>query len=368
MTSLAKTPLWERHQAAGARMVPFAGYSMPVQYEGLMDEHHAVRRAAGIFDVSHMAEVELRGPDAAALADHLTPSRLSTLEPGRVVYSCLTTERGTFVDDILAYRLEAERFLFVVNATNRAKDVAWIEDHATRFNATVEDVSDRTALIAFQGPLARGIVASLASGFDAKSVKYYHVAQGLVAGRRVLASRTGYTGEQGFEIFCEPEDAPHLWDALLDAGRADGVQPAGLGARDSLRLEAALPLYGNDIDDTTTVLEAALEFVIDWEKRGFIGREALDAQRARGPSRRRVGFEVVDRGIARHGHGVFVRDEHVGHVSSGTFSPTLEKAIGMAYVPASMAAAGTEFEIDVRGKRLRAITIPMPFYKRPKST
>lgn len=364
---VAKTPLWDRHRSLGGKLVPFAGFSMPVQYSGLMEEHRAVRLAAGAFDVSHMGEVEIRGPQAAAVADYLTPSRLSALVDGKVVYSCLTTPEGTFVDDILAYRLAADRFLFVINASNRFKDVEWIVENAKRFDAVVEDVSDATALIAFQGPKARGIVAGLSEGFDALGIKYYTASEGLVAGKRVRVSRTGYTGEQGFEIFCSPEDAGPLWDALLDAGRSEGVLPAGLGARDSLRLEAALPLYGNDIDETTSVLEAGLGFVIDWEKPEFVGREALHRQRERGIARRRVGFEVKERGIARHGHEVIIAGRPVGVVGSGTFSPTLEKAIGMTYVPTEFPEVGGDFEIDVRGRRLGAVTVPMPFYKRPKT-
>lgn len=365
-SELLKTPLDSVHRGLGARMVPFAGYEMPVQYSGLMEEHKAVRGVAGLFDVSHMGEFEIRGPGAASLVDRVSPSRISALEEGRVAYSCLTTEKGTFVDDILAYRLAPERFLLVVNASNRIKDLAWIESHAEDLDVVIEDQSLETGLIAVQGPRARALVSGLAEGFDGMAVKYYRIVEGKIAGCPVRASRTGYTGELGYEIFTSNGDAPKVWNALLDAGRADGVLPCGLGARDSLRLEAALPLYGNDIDETTSVLEAGLEFTIDWDKSDFIGKAALEAERERGATRHRVGFEIVGRGIARQGNPALVEGSPAGCVCSGTFSPTLEKAIGMAYLPSSVPAEGHDFEIDVRGRRLPARTVPMPFYKRPK--
>ncbi|MDQ7006222.1 MAG: glycine cleavage system aminomethyltransferase GcvT [Acidobacteriota bacterium] len=366
MSDLQRTPLHERHLAAGARMVPFAGFEMPVQYRGLVEEHRAVRTAAGLFDVSHMGEFFVLGSGAAELLDLLTPSRISALDVGRAVYTALTTERGTFVDDILVYRLGEERFLLVVNAANLEKDRRWITDRCGDFDLRFEDRSEHFALLALQGPRARGILSRLAEDFDALAVKYYRVVEGKVAGRQVIASRTGYTGEMGWEIFIEAPAAPVVWDALLEAGADDGLQPAGLGARDSLRLEAALPLYGNDIDDQTTVLEAGLGFIIDWDKPRFIGRQALLAQRERGVTRRRAGLEIVGRGIARKGHAIVHDGEKVGEISSGTWSPTLEKAIAMAYLPVGLAVPGTDILVEVRGRQLPARVVEMPFYRRAK--
>jgi aminomethyltransferase len=353
--------------ALGAKIVPFAGFEMPVQYSGVIDEHRAVRTSAGLFDVSHMGEFEVRGRGAAAFLDSIVPTRVSALPAMKAAYTGLLTEQGTFVDDILAYHLGERHFMFVVNASNKEKDLAWLREHAGGFDVRVDDFSDETALIAVQGPLARGLVAPLAEGFDALAVPYYHLAEGKLAGRPARFSRTGYTGEQGFEIFLANADAPHAWDALLEAGSAQGVVPAGLGARDTLRLEAALPLYGNDIDDTITVLEAGLEFIVDWSKERFLGRDPLVAQKSTGPARRRVGFEVRGPGIARHGQSVLVDGRPAGFVASGSIAPALGKAIGMAYVPSAVAVPGREIEIDVRGRRVPAVLVEMPFYRRPKA-
>ncbi|HNX18875.1 MAG TPA: glycine cleavage system aminomethyltransferase GcvT [Acidobacteriota bacterium] len=364
--SLLRTPLYERHAKLGAKLVPFAGWEMPVQYTGVIEEHKAVRSAAGLFDVSHMGEFEVRGPGAGAFLDHVTPSRISALDDMRAQYTALTTPQGTFVDDFIAYRVSAERILLVVNASNLAKDWAWFNEQAKGFDVELVNLSDETALLAFQGPKALKIVAGLAEGFDALAVKYYHLAVGKVAGCDVLAARTGYTGELGYELFVKNEDAGRLWDALLDAGKEFGAMPAGLGARDTLRLEAAMPLYGNDIDDQHTVLEAGLEWVVDWTKPEFLGRAPLAAQKEAGLKRVRCGFEIKGKGIARHGADVLVGGEVVGPVTSGTFAPWVEKAIGMTYLPPAAAQPGTPFEIDVRGRRLPAEVVPLPFYTRPK--
>ncbi len=363
---LRKTPLHDRHVALGARMVPFAGFEMPVQYTGVIEEHRAVRTAAGLFDVSHMGEFRLRGKDAVRFADFLVPTSVAKLEPGRVAYSGLLTEKGTFVDDVLVYRIAENEVLFVVNAANLEKDRDWFLAHKEGFDVEFVDESDETALVALQGPRSKEILAGLAEGFDAKAQKYYRWATGKVAGRPAMASRTGYTGEIGFEIFLAPGDAAAVWDALLEAGKDLGLLPAGLGARDTLRLEAAMPLYGNDIDETTTPLEADLEFIVHWDKESFLGKEALVAQREAGVPRKRVGFEVRGRGIARHGHPVWLDGERVSEVTSGTMAPFLGKAIGMTYLPARRAEPGVEIEIEVRGRRLPAVTVPLPFYRRPK--
>ncbi len=362
----SRTPLFSRHQALGGKIVPFAGFEMPVQYTGVIEEHRAVRTAAGLFDVSHMGEFEIRGRDAAAFLDHITPSRISALDEMRAAYSGLMTPDGAFVDDILVYRLAADRFLMVVNAANTAKDWEWVVSSKGRYDVTLENQSAATALIACQGPLSLELVAGLAEGFEALGLKYYHATRGKVAGRPTLAARTGYTGEVGYELFLTPEDAGPVWDALMEAGARRGLRAAGLGARDTLRLEAAMPLYGNDIDETTSVLEAGLEWIIDWTKESFVGRAPLLVQKERGPARRRVGFELREKGIARHGAPILLGGASCGAVTSGTWSPTLEKAIGMAYLPSDRCATGTEFEIDVRGRRLPAVVVNLPFYRRPK--
>jgi aminomethyltransferase len=364
---LRKTPLHADHVALGARMTPFGGWDMPVEYSGITSEHNTVRAAAGLFDVSHMGEIEIAGKDALAAVQHITSNDASKLQVNQAQYSALTTPDGTFVDDLLVYRFAPSHFLLVVNASNIDKDYAWIVEHAKQAGdvATVNS-SDRYALIAVQGPKARGIVQSL-TGVDLGSIKYYWFAHGEIAGVRGTISRTGYTGEDGFELFVPPQMASRVWNAVLEAGKGDGLIPCGLGARDTLRLEASMRLYGNDIDGTTTVLEADLGWIVGWDKPAFIGHEALRRQKATGVRRTLVGFAMVDRAIARHGHAVVKGDEQVGFVTSGTQTPFLKKAIGMAYVPPHMAELGTEFEIDVRGRRARAIVVQMPFYKRPKA-
>jgi aminomethyltransferase len=364
---LRRTPLYECHREAGARMVPFAGWEMPVQYAGVIDEHRAVRTAAGLFDVSHMGEVEIAGKGALEAVQHITSNDASKLQVGQIQYSGLTTPEGTFVDDLLVYRFGPSHYLLVINAGNIDKDYAWI---AARAKEAVPDIatvnsSSRYALIAIQGPKAEAILQTQ-TAIDLKAIKYYWFAHGEVAAVRGTVSRTGYTGEDGFEVMVPPAMAPTVWDALLQAGKPRGLLPAGLGARDTLRLEAAMRLYGNDIDDTTSVLEADLNWIVGWKKDAFIGKDALDRQKASGVTRKIVGFAMVDRAIARHGHLVMQGDEQIGYVTSGTQTPFLKKAIGMAYVPASMTDPGTELDIDIRGRRAKAIVVSLPFYKRPK--
>lgn len=365
-TILRKTPLHATHVALGARMVPFGGWDMPVEYGGISAEHNAVRTAAGLFDVSHMGEIEIAGKDALAAVQHITSNDASKLQIHQAQYSALTTHDGTFVDDLLVYRLGPTHFMLVVNAGNIEKDFAWIAEKARSVgDAAVVNSSDRYALVAIQGPKARGILQSL-TGVELGSLKYYWFAHGEVAGVRSTISKTGYTGEDGFEVFAPPAMAARLWDALLAAGADQGLVPCGLGARDTLRLEAAMRLYGNDIDETTTVLEADLGWIVGWNKPDFIGRDRLHSQRANGVGRQIVGFELSERAIARHGCPVVQGDETIGYVTSGTQTPFLKKAIGMAYVPVSMAAPGTKLEIDIRGRRVGAVVVSLPFYKRPK--
>jgi aminomethyltransferase len=348
-------------------MVEFGGWDMPVEYTGVVDEHLAVRTRAGLFDVSHMGEIEVAGADALRAVQHITSNDASRLSVNQAHYSALTTSAGTFVDDVLTYRLADDHFMLVVNASNIIKDFNWITEHiAGAGDAMAVNTSSRYALMALQGPAARDVLQPL-TGVDLRALKYYWFTTGEIAGVRGTISRTGYTGEEGFEVFVPPGSAERVWDAILGAGRPAGVIPAGLAARDTLRLEAAMRLYGNDIDDTTTVLEADLGWIVGWKKDDFIGADVLRRQKSEGVARKLIGFEVLDRAIARHGYDAYVNGKKAGVVTSGTQTPHLKKAIGMAYLPADSTAPGTEFEIDVRGRRVRAQVVPMPFYKRPTS-
>jgi len=364
---LKKTPLNARHRASGAKMVPFGGWDMPLEYSGIAQEHMAVRTSAGLFDVSHMGELEIAGKDALAALQRISGNDASKLQSGQAQYSGLLTPRGTFVDDLLVYRLKSDHFLLVVNAANIVKDYTWVADQiANAGDAVVVDASPRYALLAVQGPAALGAVQPL-TGVDLAAISYYSFAHGEVAGVRATVSRTGYTGEDGFEIFVPPQSADRVWQAVLASGQADGLIPCGLGARDTLRLEAAMRLYGNDIDDTTTALEAGLGWIVGWNKGDFLGAAALRAQKAKGVSRKIAGFELLDEGIARPGHDVYAAGAKagpIGRVTSGTRTPFLKKAIGMAYVPVDHAKPDVELEIDIRGRRTRARVVPLPFYKR----
>jgi aminomethyltransferase len=360
---LKKTPLHARHRASGARMVPFGGWDMPVEYSGITAEHMAVRERAGVFDVSHMGEIEIAGKDALAAVQRISSNDASRLEVGQAQYSALTTLQGTFVDDLLVYRLAASHFMLVVNASHIAHDYAHIVEHITGLgDAVAVDASSRYALIAVQGPRALDVVQPL-TGVELASIQYYWFAHGEVASVRAMISRTGYSGEDGVEIFVPPQSADRVWLAILAAGEAVNLVPCGLGARDTLRLEAGMRLHGNDIDETTTVLEAGLNGIVGWNK-DFVGADALKAQKHAGIPRKLVGFEMIDRAIARPGHDVYVGNSVVGTVTSGTQTPFLRKAIGMTYLPMASAKTGSEFDVDVRGKRARARVVPLPFYKR----
>jgi aminomethyltransferase len=362
--SLKKTPLNARHRASGARMVPFAGWDMPVEYAGIVAEHLAVRERAGLFDVSHMGEIEVAGKDALAAVQRISSNDASKLAVGQAQYSGLLTPEGTFVDDLLVYRQGPSHFMLVVNAGNIAADYAWIaEQIKPAGDAVAVDASSRYALIAVQGPAAQGILQTL-TAIDLAAMKYYWFAHGEVAGVRATVSRTGYTGEDGFEVFVPPPAADKVWLALLEAGASAGIVPCGLGARDTLRLEAGMRLHGNDIDKTTTAVEADLNWIVGWKKDEFNGAAVLREQKANGPARRIVGFEMLDRGIARHGYDAYIGEEKAGVVTSGTQTPYLKKAIGMAYLPAAHTAIGGEFDVDIRGRRSRARVVAMPFYKR----
>jgi aminomethyltransferase len=348
-------------------MVEFGGWDMPVEYSGIVDEHMAVRTRAGLFDVSHMGEIEVAGANALDAVQHITSNDASRLAVNQIQYSALTTPQGTFVDDVLTYKLADDHFMLVVNASNIVKDFHWITEHVREVggDAVAVNTSSRYALVALQGPVAREVLQSL-TGVDLAALKYYWFATGEVAGVRVTISRTGYTGEDGFEVFAPPNAAERVWDAILQAGKPAGVLPAGLGARDTLRLEAAMRLYGNDMDETTTVVEADLGWIVGWKKPEFLGAGVLRQQKAEGAPRRLVGFEMLERAIARHGHDVYADGVKAGVVTSGTQTPFLKKAIGMAYLPVDRTQPGTEFEVDIRGRRARAAVVSMPFYKRAK--
>ena len=363
-SSLKRTPLWERHRALGGKMVAFGGWDMPVEYSGLADEHRAVRSRAGLFDVSHMGEIRVRGPKAFETVQRLTCNDVAALEDGKAQYSAFLTERGTFVDDLLTYRIAPDDYLLVVNAANTPKDVAWAKQQESP-GAAIEDESAIWAQLSLQGPLAERVLQPL-TDVKLADVGYYRFATGHVVGVTALVSRTGYTGEDGFEVYVHSGRAGAVWDAILEAGRPHGVIPAGLGARDTLRLEATLALYGNDIDDTTTPWEANLGWIVKMKKGDFTGRDALAKQKEAGITRRLVGFEVTGRGIARHGFPVSVDPGSgpVGVVTSGTQTPTVGKPIGLAYVPAGRVAPGTPLAIDVRGRSVGARVVATPFYKR----
>jgi aminomethyltransferase len=347
--------------------VPFGGWDMPVEYSGITDEHMAVRTRAGLFDVSHMGEIEIAGADALAAVQRISSNDASRLAVGQIHYSALTTPQGTFVDDLLVYRMAEDHFLLVVNASNIEKDFAWIRSQVQTFaDAPAVNTSSRYALLALQGPVAKDVLQSL-TAVPLDDIKYYWFAPGEIAGVRGTISRTGYTGEDGFEVFVPPAQAAHVWQAILRAGAAHGVIPAGLGARDTLRLEASMRLFGNDMDETTTVLEAGLGWIVGWKKDDFTGADVLRAQKAHGIERTLVGLEMVDRAIARHGYPVIVDGQAVGTVTSGTQTPFLKKAIGMAYVPTALAEPDRQIHVEVRGRLAAARIVPMPFYKRPRS-
>ncbi len=351
--TLRRTPLFDRHVAAGARLVPFAGWEMPVQYTGVREEHVAVRTHVGVFDVSHMGEVETRGPDALAFLQRMLSNDVAALPVGGAQYSVLCREDGGVLDDLFTYRLDDDRFLTVTNAANHGKDLAWLRAHADGFDVELLDRVEDFAMLAVQGPGARALLEPLTEGPLPARLR---TAEPTVAGAAALVCGTGYTGEDGVELLCAPADAGAIWDALLAAGAV----PAGLAARDTLRLEACYHLYGNDLTESRGPIEAGLGWCCK-EATGFVGAEAVAAARAAGPAERLVPFALTGPGIPRQGNAVLGG----GEVTSGTFSPCLEQGIGMAYVPAGHAAAGAEIEIDVRGKVRPAVVKQKPLYPPP---
>ncbi|MFM2206038.1 MAG: glycine cleavage system aminomethyltransferase GcvT [Bacteroidota bacterium] len=363
LTELRHIALTDVHTALGAKMVPFAGYLMPVSYEGINAEHETVRNGVGVFDVSHMGEFIVKGEGALELINRLTSNDVAKLIDGQVQYSCIPNETGGIVDDLLVYRIDAKTYMLVVNASNIDKDWNWF----TRFNSAgveMHNISEKTSLFAVQGPKAAEVLQPL-TGMDLLNMKYYTFSKGVFAGcENVLVSATGYTGAGGFEVYVENKDALKVWNAIFEAGKSYGIKPIGLGARDTLRLEMGFCLYGNDIDDTTSPIEAGLGWITKFTKE-FTNSSALKAQKEQGVSRKLVGFEMVDRGIPRHDY--LIQDASgkvVGKVTSGTQSPSLQKAIGMGYVESSCAAEGSEIFISVRDKALKAKIVRIPFYKK----
>ena len=334
---------------------------MPVQYTGIIDEHRAVRSRAGLFDVSHMGEIVVRGSRALSALQRLVTNDVARLAVGRGLYTPMCYPNGGVVDDLTIFRVAPARYLLVVNAATTVKDLAWSKEH--RDGATVRDISREMALLALQGPAAQRILSGLTTAPLNEMRAFDAIPEVDVAGRRVFLSRTGYTGEDGFEIGPAWDDAPAIWDALLDVGAADGLVPVGLGARDTLRLEAGFMLYGSDIDETTSPLEAPLGWTVKWEKGDFIGRETLARQREQGPTRKLVGLTVEGRAVARHGYPLLHEGRPVGVVTSGTFSPTLQVSIAMGYVPRELAAAGTQLEVEVRGRAVPVRVTRLPFYR-----
>jgi aminomethyltransferase len=363
--ALKRTPLYQVHVDSGARMVPFGGWEMPVQYSGVIEEHKTVREAVGLFDVSHMGEVEFLGPRALEVANRIITNDLTKAQDGQALYTAMCKPDGGIVDDLVAYRFGPERIFICVNAANRDKDFAWMKEHA-RGECEVVNRSDDWAQIAVQGPKGAMLVQRL-TRVDCSKIGTYRFATGDVAGIPAILSRTGYTGEDGFELYVAADKGPELWRMLMERGADLGVKPAGLGARDSLRLEMKYALYGNDIDETTDPLEAGLGWVVKLDKPGFIGKEALVAKKSAGPSRKLVGFEMVGRGVARHGYPVVSGGENVGVVTSGTMGPSLGKAIGIAYVPTALSPIGSRIEVEIRGKAVEAAVVKTPFYQKPKS-
>ncbi len=361
---LKRTPLHAVHQSAGARLVDFSGWEMPIEYAGIVGEHLAVRSAAGLFDVSHMGEIEIQGPEALALVQWVTSNDAARLSDSQAQYSALMYPQGCAVDDCVVHRFGPNHYFLCVNAANTDKDFDWIVQN-NRFDAEVRNSSAEYAQIALQGPKSAEILSRLTDAAVIQ-LRYYWFTRARCCGVSGLLARTGYTGEDGFEFYFPPSEANHVWNAMLDAGRSSGLLPVGLGARKPLRLDPGDALNGHELDEETTLLEANLGWIVKLEKGEFLGREALAGERAGGSHKKLVGFEMTDRGIARDGYAVLASGAAVGRVTSGTHAPFLKKSIGLAYVPPQLAEPGREIEIDIRGKSARARQVPLPFYKRPR--
>jgi aminomethyltransferase len=362
--ALSRTPLNEIHRESNARMVDFGGWDMPVQYSGIVEEHQAVRTAVGLFDVSHMGEIEIRGPEALKLVDYVTTNAASRLATGQVQYAGLLYEHGGFVDDILVHKVADDFYFLCVNASNQEKDFAHIRDH-NRFDCAVDFASARYAQLAIQGPKALGVAQKLTKA-DLASVRYYWFVDGEFAGVPARMARTGYTGEDGFEVYIAPEHACAVWHAIMDAGADAGIRRCGLGARNTLRLEAAMSLYGHEIGASITPFDAGLGWIVKMDKGDFIGRDALVRQKEKGITRKLAGFEMRGRGIARDGYEVLLDGKLAGWVTSGSPAPFLNRNIGLAMLPAGRANAGEKIGILIRNQAVEAEIVPTPFYKRSK--
>jgi aminomethyltransferase len=361
---LLKTPLNSIHRSLGAKMVDFGGWDMPVLYSGVIDEHNTVRNSVGIFDVSHMGEIEIHGPEAAKLADFVTTNNVGKLKRGQVHYSGLLYEHGGFVDDILVHKVEDDHYFLCVNASNQDKDFEHIRSH-NQFNAQVDFVSARYAQIAVQGPQARATMQKL-TPVDLAAIKYYWFADGEFGGVPSRIAHTGYTGEDGYEVYVRPEEAVDIWGQIVDAGAEFGIKPCGLGARNTLRLEAKMALYGHEIDASISPLEADLGWIVKLDKGDFVGRDTLVKQKENGIARKLVGFEMCGRGIGRDGYEVYLDGAPAGWVTSGGPAPTLCKNIGLCYLPVNQAVPGRSIQVMVRNQPVDAVTVETPFYKRAK--
>jgi aminomethyltransferase len=359
------TPFTHLHAQAGARLIDFGGWNMPVQYSGVLEEHHTVRTAVGLFDVSHMGEVVVTGPQAVDYVQNLITNDINACAVNQAQYSAMCLPHGGIVDDLVIYRRGERDFLFCVNASNTDKDFAWMQQAAAGFDVSVENHSARYAQLALQGPKAEATLSAL-TRVALPEVTYYHFTTGEAAGAPMIIARTGYTGEDGFELFFDPSHAGSVWNAILEAGRPHGIRPIGLGARDTLRLEMKYALYGNDIDETTTPLEAGLGWVVKLNKDRFIGKQALLEQKEKGVSRRLIGFELTERNVPRHGYRAMDESgQPIGTVTSGAISPSLSKPIGMAYLPLDRTTPGSRFAVEIRQKPVPAVVVKTPFYKPP---
>ncbi len=367
MTTLLRTPLFDVYGKYGAKTIDFGGWDLPVQFSSIKEEHEAVRTKAGLFDVSHMGEIDVKGPGSLAYLQKMMTNDVSLLKDGAAQYTAMCYEDGGTVDDLLIYKKADDHYLLVVNASNIQKDFDWLKQHVFG-EVEVVNISNEVAQLALQGPLAQQVLQKL-TNTDLNEIKVFKFKDNVeVAGKLALVSRTGYTGEDGFEIYCKPEDAIELWDTILDAGKEEGVLPIGLGARDTLRFEANLALYGQELSKAITPIEAGIGFAVKPNKKeDFFGKAILKKQKEEGAPRKLVGIEMMDKGIPRHSYEVFVGEEQIGEVTTGTQSPTLKKNIGLALIKSEYAALGTEVEVKVRKKNLKAVVVATPFYKRPKN-
>ncbi len=367
MTELKRTPLFDVYKENGGKTIDFGGWDLPVQFSSIKEEHEAVRSRAGLFDVSHMGEVEVKGSDSLSYLQKLMTNDIAKIKNGGAQYTAMCYENGGTVDDLLVYKMEDHHYLLVVNASNIEKDYKWLEDHVEG-DVSLENLSEKTAQLALQGPLAEKVLQKLAVETDLSEIGFFKFQQDVnINGKKALVSRTGYTGEDGFEVYCHAADAVDLWKAILQAGEEEGVIPCGLGARDTLRFESVLALYGQELSPEISPLEAGIGFAVKLNKEAdFIGKQALIKQKEEGLARKLVGIEMIDRGIPRHGYLVYKGEEHIGEVTTGTQSPTLKRNIGLALVKTEFSSLETEVEVEIRGKHLKATVVPTPFYKKEK--